>query len=301
MPLPLLHYFYKSGLPKYLSQHSDGQNSWALVTGASDGIGRALCEELSEQGFNVVLHGRNEAKLSRVCEELQSTHPERHFRIVTVDASSFSTSDIDRIVGTVADVPLTILINNVGGTAPLSSNFKHFEDTMPDEMEALYSLNVQFPLQLTHAMLPQLQQMQTPTLVMTCGSMSQVGQPYMATYSSCKAALHAWNRGLAAEQHAAGSQVEILEVVVGGTYTQQLQKESNFSAGLFMPTAQKMATSILARVGHGHRSVTPYFWHLVQSAALYSLLPVSIADSVMVSILKPSVEAKGTARQHAST
>jgi 17beta-estradiol 17-dehydrogenase / very-long-chain 3-oxoacyl-CoA reductase len=294
MPLPLIHYLYPSGLHKYSRQHANGEGSWALVTGASDGIGRALCSELSARGFNVILHGRNEAKLARVREELEAAQPKQHFRTVTADASSFSQADIDRIVVQVSDIPLTVLINNVGGTAPLSSNFKHFEDTTPAEMQALFSLNVQFPLQLTRAILPQLQQQQNPTLVMTCGSQANIGQPYVAAYSGCKGALHAWNRALAAEQHEAKSQVEILEVVVGGTYTQQLQNDPNMSANLFMPTADVMARAVLARVGHGHRSVVPYFWHLVQSALLYTLLPQSVADGVVAGILKPSVEAKST-------
>lgn len=292
MPLPLIHYLYPSQLSKYLRQNTDGESSWALVTGASDGIGRALCSELSARGFNVVLHGRNEAKLARVREELEAAHPQRHFRTVTADASSFSSADIDRIVAQVADIPLTVLINNVGGTAPLSSNFKHFEDTTPSEMQALFSLNVQFPLQLTRAVLPQLQQQQKPTLVVTCGSQANIGQPYVAAYSGCKGALHAWNRALAAEQHEVRSQVEILEVVIGGTYTQQLRKDARFSANLFMPTPETMARAVLARVGHGHRSVVPYFWHLVQVGPLYALLPASVADGVIASILKPSVEAK---------
>lgn len=292
MPLPLIHYLYPSGLPRYLRQHADGEYSWALVTGASDGIGRALCNELTARGFNVVLHGRNETKLARFREELEATYPHRHFRTVTVDASSFSLTDIDRIVAQVADIPLTVLINNVGGTAPLSSNFKHFEDTTPAEIQALFSLNVLFPLQLTRAILLQLQQEQKPTIVMTCGSQANIGQPYVAAYSGCKGALHAWNRALGAEQHEAGSQVEILEVVVGGTYTQQLQKDDRFSASLFMPTAETMARAVLARVGHGHRSVVPYFWHLVQSGPLYTLLPAVVVDGIIASVLKPSVETK---------
>ncbi|KAF2686633.1 NAD(P)-binding protein [Lentithecium fluviatile CBS 122367] len=292
MPLPLIHYLYPSGLPKYLHQHANGEHSWALVTGASDGIGRALCSELSARGFNVVLHGRNEAKLARVREELEAAHPQRQFRTVTADAGSFTPADIDRIVARVADIPLTVLINNVGGTAPLSSNFKHFEDTTQAEMQALFSLNVQFPLQLTRALLPRLQLQQKPTLVITCGSQASIGQAYMAAYSGCKGALHAWNRALAAEQYEARSQVEILEVVVGGTYTQLLQKDERFSAGLFMPRAETMASAVLARAGHGHRSVVPYFWHLVQSGPLYALLPASIADGIIASVLKPSVEAK---------
>lgn len=296
MPLPLIHYLYTSGLPKYSRHHANNEASWALVTGASDGIGRALCSELSSRGFNIVLHGRNSAKLSRVRAELEAAQPNQHYRTVTVDASSFAQADIDRIIASVSDIPLAILINNVGGTAPLSSNFKHFEDTTPEEMRALYSLNVQFPLQLTRAILPQLQAQSAPTLVLTCGSQCNVGQPYVAAYSGCKGALHAWNRALAAEQHETKSQVEILEVAVGGTYTQQLVKDPNMSASLFMPTAEAMANAILERVGHGHRSVVPYFWHWVQGGLLYGLLPMGVADGIVAGILKPSVEAKGKAK-----
>ncbi|ORY18397.1 hypothetical protein BCR34DRAFT_504729 [Clohesyomyces aquaticus] len=293
MPLPLLHWFYPSGLPKYLRTTPDGGASWALVTGASDGIGLALSHELGARGFNVLIHGRNESKLSRVREELAAAHPKSEFRTVTADASYFTPADIDRIAALVTDLPLTVLINNVGGTAPLSSNFKHFESTTPTEMTALYSLNVQFPLQLTRALLPQLAAQQKPTLIVTCGSAAHVGQPYVAAYSGCKGALHAWNRALFAEQAEAKSAVEVLEVVVGPTYTQQLQKDPNMKAGLMMPTAEVMAKAILARVGHGHRCVTPYFWHAVQDGILYGLLPARMADGIVAGVLKPSVEAKG--------
>ncbi|KAH3912408.1 hypothetical protein HBI56_204680 [Parastagonospora nodorum] len=296
MPLPLIHYFYPSRVSKFLHQDAKGAASWALVTGASDGIGKSLCNELSKHGFNVVLHGRNEAKLARVCEELEKAHPERHFRTVIVDASTFTQSDINRIMAQVSDVPLSVLINNVGGTAPLSSNFKHFECTTPTEMQKLFSMNVQFPMQLTRAILPRFLLQTKPTIIVTCGSQANIGQPYVAAYSGCKGALHAWNRALAAEQAEIKSQVEVLEVVVGGTYTQQLQADPNMSAGLFMPTADVMARAILARVGYGHRTVTPYFWHLVQTNMLYALLPATTADSIVAGILKPSVEPKEPAK-----
>jgi 17beta-estradiol 17-dehydrogenase / very-long-chain 3-oxoacyl-CoA reductase len=288
MPLPLIHYLYSTGLPKYLRQHADNEPSWALVTGASDGIGCALSDELSARGFNVVLHGRNAEKLGRVRDILQAKHPKRKFRLVIADAASFVPADIDRIVASVADIPLTILINNVGGTGVLSSNFKLFEDTTSAEMQALFSLNMLFPLNLTRALLPQLQQQQQPTLIINCGSASYVGQPYIAAYSSTKGALHAWTRALAGEMRVTGSQVEVMEVVIGGTYTQQLEKNDNFSPGLFMPPADVMARAVISRVGNGHLSVHGYFWHRVQSFVL-NILPISVADNMVANILKPSV------------
>ena len=56
-------------------RHSGGaakeQKSWALVTGASDGIGLAMCKELARgQGFNVLMVARNEAKLKGARDEV---------------------------------------------------------------------------------------------------------------------------------------------------------------------------------------------------------------------------------------
>lgn len=122
MPLPLIHYLYASNITKYLNNQpqDDSEASWALVTGASDGIGRALSSELGSRGFNVIVHGRNESKLVKVVTELQKEHPGRMFRYVVADAAHFTTADIERIVAVVADIKLTVLINNVGGTGVLS-------------------------------------------------------------------------------------------------------------------------------------------------------------------------------------
>ena len=292
MPLPLVHYLYSSGLSRYQRRHAGGEPSWGLITGASDGIGLALSSQLASHGFNFVLHGRNETKLARVRQELEKAHPQRSFRTVAIDASSFTDQDIERMLAVVEDVPLTILINNVGGTAPLSSNFKHFDQTSPAEIDALCKLNILFPMKLTRAIIPRFLAQSAPTLVLNCGSQSAIGQAYVSAYSSTKGAVHTWTRSLAAEQRAEGTNVDVTEVIVGATYTQQFHEDPNFKPGLFMPTAETMAKAILDRVGNGHVQVVAYFWHWLQTTALYGLLPLSIADSIVAGVLKPSVEAR---------
>lgn len=79
-------------------------------------------------------------------------------------------------------------------------------------------------------------------------------------------------------------------MVIAGTYTQQLEKDPNMHEGLFMPSAEKMAKAIVDRVGHGHRSVVPWFWHGVQAAGLYWFMPGRWADMVVAGVLKASVE-----------
>lgn len=175
-----------------------------------------------------------------------------------------------------------------------------FEDTTPEEMIAVFSVNFQFPVQLTRALLPHLRRASpTPALVLNIGSQSNIGQAYAATYSATKGALHTWNRAFAAEQavfyskNPSAPRVDILETVVGGTYTTQLQKEEAFKPGLFLPTAEKMAKAVLARAGNGHRSVDAYFWHRVQSFVLYSLMPANTADGIVAGILGATIKPKG--------
>lgn len=116
--------------------------------------------------------------------------------------------------------------------------------------------------------------------------------PYAATYSATKGALHAWSRGLAAELYEAGSRVDVTEVVVGATYTQQLVGDENMREGLLMPSAEVMAGCVVRRVGNGHRSVVAYFWHWVVMGVV-GLLPVWMGDGILAGAVKGSVEGKG--------
>ncbi len=58
-------YLRPSALGKYL--HTD---AYAFVTGASDGIGKAIAVELAKKGFNLIIHGRNADKLNAVRDEI---------------------------------------------------------------------------------------------------------------------------------------------------------------------------------------------------------------------------------------
>ena len=92
----MLYFLYPSTLDRYLRDYQE-EKSWALVTGSSDGIGEGIAHELCSRGFNVVLHGRNAEKLSRVQASLLAGYPKVQIRKVIADAESFTTSAIDDI------------------------------------------------------------------------------------------------------------------------------------------------------------------------------------------------------------
>jgi short subunit dehydrogenase-like uncharacterized protein len=83
----MLYFLYPSALHRYLCDR-DGRKTWAQVTGASDGIGEGFVNELCSHGFNVVLHGRNAEKLTRVQEALRAEYPKSEVHIAIADTGS---------------------------------------------------------------------------------------------------------------------------------------------------------------------------------------------------------------------
>lgn len=111
-----LHFFRSGTLGRY-TRPSSGKPPWALVTGASDGVGRGFVEELLERGFNIVLHGRNERKLQGVIDELRLQWPQRELKLLVLDASArlSDANEVSEKLQQLEHLELKVLINNVGG------------------------------------------------------------------------------------------------------------------------------------------------------------------------------------------
>ena len=172
-------YARSSSLKRYLH----GADAWAFVTGASDGIGRGFAQELAQNGFNVVLHGRNLIKLETIKAQLQNQFPKVGFRVLVADTSSTSHQQVDELVATLDDIHLTVLINNVGAAVKVAP----LVDTTSEEVDAIINTNARFPTQLTKALLPKLTQTDSPSLIMNIGSMGDFCVPYATIYGGSKA------------------------------------------------------------------------------------------------------------------
>lgn len=93
-----------------------GEGSWALVTGASDGIGEALAKELARRGFNICLVSRTQSKLERVASDICSLYPKCQTKIVVADLCRSLTNPelFEAIFEDVKLLDLSILINCAG-------------------------------------------------------------------------------------------------------------------------------------------------------------------------------------------
>ena len=85
------------------------------MTGASDGIGRAVAKELHRRGFNLILHGRNPEKLAQVREEIQSASTvKRDIKLWVADANSPDV-DFEGAVKQWEGLQITLVVHSVGG------------------------------------------------------------------------------------------------------------------------------------------------------------------------------------------
>ncbi|KAL0395739.1 UNVERIFIED_CONTAM: Very-long-chain 3-oxoacyl-CoA reductase 1 [Sesamum calycinum] len=88
--------------------------SWALITGPTDGIGKAFAFQLARKGLNLVLVGRNPDKLKEVSESIKSKYGSTQIKNVVVDFSGDLDDGVSRIKDAIQGLDIGVLINNVG-------------------------------------------------------------------------------------------------------------------------------------------------------------------------------------------
>ncbi|KAJ6355963.1 hypothetical protein OIU78_004147 [Salix suchowensis] len=99
--------------------------SWAVITGATDGIGKAFAHQLAQKGLNLVLVSRNPNKLRTVSSEILAEHPGIKIKAVPLDFSSNLSARAAQgvIAMAVEGLGVGLLINNVGITYPAAQVF----------------------------------------------------------------------------------------------------------------------------------------------------------------------------------
>ena len=257
--------------------------NWALVTGATDGIGFGFCQELCARGFNVILHGRNRAKLEQRIRELEAEFPGCKTGIVVLDVTTM-TPAMDSIPDNIQAIlaehggKLSVLINNVGGdTKP----FMPLDQNAFEDVQATINRNAGVMAQMTRLTLPLLSQA-APGLVMNVSSISAFGFPYITVYSSTKGFVDTFTRALEAECAYERNGVDVMGLRVGQVKTAGFDY---VDSSLFTPTGRTLASAGLNRVGCGRVIVWAYFWHWVQGLS-FDVLPRSVLMKVTATKMK---------------
>ena len=184
---------------------------FALVTGASTGIGAVYADRLAAQGYDLILVARNAARLDRLAGELRA----RNGRTVeTLVADLVDRADLARVEARLkSDPAITLLVNNagVGATAPLLQS-----DV--DAMSAMISLNVEALTRLSYAAAPGFATRGAGTIVNIASIVAVAPEVLNGVYGGTKAFVLAFSQSLRHEL--AGSGVNVQVVLPGATATE---------------------------------------------------------------------------------
>ncbi|KAK9113556.1 hypothetical protein Syun_020353 [Stephania yunnanensis] len=126
--------------------------SWAIVTGATDGIGKAASFELASRGLNLLLLGRNLSKLQLVTKEIHHNYFAIDIKTLVIDFSKDSGSEIVRKVREVIKgLDVGVLINNAGVSHKYASFVHEVESGV---VESIVRVNIEGVMWVTKAVVP---------------------------------------------------------------------------------------------------------------------------------------------------
>src|SRR5262245_50611386 len=120
---------------------------WAVVTGASSGLGRLLAVRLGERGMSLILTGRNQQRLEDVAKDVHRAAPRVKIETVTADLST--RSGVAALLAHVAGRPVEVLINNAG-----FGSYGPFADANADREDEEIGVDVSAVVALARAFLP---------------------------------------------------------------------------------------------------------------------------------------------------
>lgn len=182
---------------------------WALVTGASSGIGQEFARRLAATGVNVALVARRRSALEDLSAELSTKHA-ASCRVIEMDLSEPGAAA--RLAQQVSDLEIGLLVANAG-----TGWIGRFDRQAPESHAPLIRLHCEMHVELTARVLPGMTKRARGGVIIVSSMGGLVPLPYYAVYSGTKALLQNWGEALALEMRGTG--VDILVLAPGDTKT----------------------------------------------------------------------------------
>jgi short-subunit dehydrogenase len=189
---------------------SERYGAWAIVTGASAGIGAAFAKACAGEGLNCVLVARRTEQLETLAEALRSEYAVET-RVLSIDLCEPGAAN--RLAAATTDLELGVLINNAGFGS--QGRFEQLEVTRLEEM---IQLNCTVPMSLTHQVLPGMRERGRGAIVVVGSAAGHQPLPLHGVYSATKAFDLFFGESLWAELR--GSGIDVLVVEPGSVETE---------------------------------------------------------------------------------
>lgn len=251
----------------YSEQFKPKENSWAVITGSTDGIGLAYAQDFLKRGYNLLLISRNPDKLNNVKEELESKYNKKG-KEIRVYAADFSKTDIyPGIEKELKRLPrIDILINNVG----MSYDHPEYFATsyLAKRNDQIIDVNVVACARLCFFVLPVMEQ-QKYGVVLNLSSFSALDPtPLLAIYAGSKSFVDIFTRSISYEYAKKGI---IIQSVLPGYVVSNMSKIRRGS--LMVPLPEDYVKSQLKTVGLDDQT-TGFWTHELQYYFTQHVFPI---------------------------
>lgn len=254
--------------------------SFALVTGASKGIGRSIALELASRKTDLLLVARNEELLRSLCETIQRDHNVIcHYLALDLSAPHAPEQVYNWCLTNGYDVG--ILVNNAG--YGLSGAFEKY--SLADHLNMM-QLNMNVVVEMTYHFLPGLKKQQKAYILNIASSAAYQAVPYLSAYAATKSFVLQFSRGLHLELK--GTPVSVTCVSPGATDTSFVDRANIGAKGLQLAGKFNMQPAEVARIAvnamfKGKTEVITGFLNKI-GAALAWLLPKKTIEKASAKI-----------------
>ncbi|AWK05820.1 short-chain dehydrogenase [Flavobacterium crocinum] len=169
---------------------SEKTKPYALITGASKGIGKSIAYELAEQGYSLLLVARSEEELKALSDELEVKYGIKAF-IFSIDLSTSGASQKVTDWIKISNYPVGVLINNAGYGV-----WGDFSESSLSDQLGMMQLNMNVVVELSHLLVPILSQEKQAYILNIASTAAYQAVPTLAIYSATKAFVLSFTRAL---------------------------------------------------------------------------------------------------------
>jgi 17beta-estradiol 17-dehydrogenase / very-long-chain 3-oxoacyl-CoA reductase len=243
--------------------------SWAVVTGSTDGIGKAYALALAKHGLNVFLISRSNDKLKEVKSEIEEACKNKvSVRTMAVDFSKASKATYLEIRSQLSTLDVGILVNNVG----VSYEHCEFFHDVPDEtIDNLIKINIEATTYMTKNALPAMLAKGKGCIINLSSISGVAPAPLLAAYGASKAYVDHFSRMLAIEYAAKGIFIQSVTPAFVTTKMSRFRRST-----MTIPTTDAFVRSAIRTIGY-ERSVAGYWAHDIMRE-VQGYLPPSLLE-----------------------
>jgi len=248
---------------------------WAVITGSTDGIGKALAIFYAKKGMNLVLISRTQSKLDAVAKEVKAAGGSNcEVETIAVDFGDFTVAQQEEVTEIAMRHDIRFLINNVGMSYP---HAMYFHETSIPMQQKLLRINCDSVALMTGLLLPAMQRQNSGFVVNISSGASVLPHDFYVGYAACKAYVNKFTEEMNREYNKLGIYFQCQIPLFVASKMSKLRRSS-----LTVASPKQYAQASHNHFGHPGL-ISPFFMHAFILQVI-DFLPAKLTSMLITSM-----------------